>query len=171
MNRAKRFLNKRGFTLVESAAVLAIVGVVASIGVTNYERMNERSKNSHRVAEINALKSLVDSYQAEFNAFPSTAGGWRSSTPTDVFYDPNYIPGIPSSTLPHEKDENESRCVSLGSQDSEFKPSYYYKSDGADYKIMNHCSSAFYEALSDQQRSYEGLTWAISISTPGAADW
>ncbi len=67
MKRAAR--NPRGFSLIEVMVVVAIVGVLTSVALPTFERMNVRSKTSERPLVMNAiLRGIEDIYRRNGSA-------------------------------------------------------------------------------------------------------
>jgi prepilin-type N-terminal cleavage/methylation domain-containing protein len=69
-------MNKKGFTLVELMIVLAILGLLAGIGVPQYMKTLENSREATDKANIGRLQSAVDAFNAETGwwVFPLTGG-------------------------------------------------------------------------------------------------
>lgn len=57
--------NKKGFTLVELLVVLAILGLLAGIGIPQYLQTLKRSRQAADAALIATVQSAVDGYLAE----------------------------------------------------------------------------------------------------------
>lgn len=58
-------MNEKGFTLVELMVVLAILGLLAGIGVPQYMKTLERSRQAADNAALAAFQSAVDAFIAE----------------------------------------------------------------------------------------------------------
>lgn len=63
-----RKMNKKGFTLVELMVVLAILGLLAGIGIPQYMNTLERSREAADNAIIATVQSAVDGFLAETGA-------------------------------------------------------------------------------------------------------
>ena len=94
-----------GFTLVELMLVVAIMGVLASIGIPAFVNYQLTSKRSEAFANLAALAKAQKAYYAEFNGFVSVAsepgftlgespsGIKRDKTPVDTaFADVGWVP-------------------------------------------------------------------------------
>ncbi len=66
-------MNKEGFTLVELMVVLAILGLLAGIGIPSYMNVLNRAKVGTDIASIAQV-------QANVNAFIAEIGGWAKIT-------------------------------------------------------------------------------------------
>jgi prepilin-type N-terminal cleavage/methylation domain-containing protein len=69
----KVFLNKRGFTLLEILIVIAIIGILVSLGVVSYSAAQQKSRDSRRRADMKAAQSAWEQYYADHNgSYPAT---------------------------------------------------------------------------------------------------
>ncbi len=62
----------RGFTLVELAIVLAVVGVLASVATTKYQEFLERARVASAIAEMQGIARMLDSLQIDGGELPAT---------------------------------------------------------------------------------------------------
>ena len=64
--------NKRqGFTLVELAVVIVIIGVLAAFGVPRFLKSVERSKAGEAVSYLSAIRSSQERYQSQNGTYAS----------------------------------------------------------------------------------------------------
>jgi prepilin-type N-terminal cleavage/methylation domain-containing protein len=64
--------NKRqGFTLVELAVVIVIIGVLAAFGVPRFLKSVERSKAGEAVSYLSAIRSSQERYQSQNGSYAS----------------------------------------------------------------------------------------------------
>lgn len=61
---------KRGFTLIELLIVVAIIAILASIGMVNYMHAQVRSKVSRAKAEMQTIATGLEAYYTDYNAYP-----------------------------------------------------------------------------------------------------
>ena len=79
MNVLKR-LNSKGFSLAEVTTVVIIMGILASIGISNYTRMKRKRLQAEAKAQLGVLHSRMTNFQTEWGDY------WG------VFVDINYSP-------------------------------------------------------------------------------
>ena len=64
-----RKMNKKAFSLVELMIVVAIIGLLAAIGVPQYAKFQARARQSEAKAALGALYSAEQSFFQEWNCF------------------------------------------------------------------------------------------------------
>ncbi len=75
---------ERGFTLVELAVVLAIIGILVAIALPTYFGARNRAYESEAKNMLQELRSMVWSYYLEKGSWP-TAGTWSAgNTNTEI---------------------------------------------------------------------------------------
>ncbi len=63
------FNNKGGFSLVELMIVVAIIGLLAAIGVPQYQKFQARARQSEAKASLSALYTAEKSFFGEWNMY------------------------------------------------------------------------------------------------------
>jgi type IV pilus assembly protein PilA len=61
--------NQKGFTLVELLIVVAIIGVLSTIGVPTFRRMIQKSKKSEAKVNLGGIYTAEAAFQSEYNTF------------------------------------------------------------------------------------------------------
>lgn len=64
-----------GFTLIELLVVVAIIGVLTSLVVVNYQNARERARDAQRKGDFSAIKSGLRLYYNDFQGYPNDNQG------------------------------------------------------------------------------------------------
>ena len=84
---------RRGFTLVEIAIVMAIIGVVAALASTSYQAYIERVRVLRAVIEIKNFATQLEGYLADSGSLPPTLADAGLGAPRDPWGNPyQYLP-------------------------------------------------------------------------------
>ncbi len=67
-------MKKNGFTLIEILIVVAIIGLLSTMGLMAFQKSLQRSRDARRISEIKALQGAAEQYYADQlpNAYPVT---------------------------------------------------------------------------------------------------
>lgn len=65
----------RGFTLVELLIVVAIIGVLSTLGVPTFRRMIQKSKKAEAKVELGGLFTAESAFNAEYSAYGNNLNG------------------------------------------------------------------------------------------------
>jgi len=87
--------NKNGFTLVELIVVIAIIGIISTLVVVNFNSSRIRSRDAQRVNNIHEMQTALELYYNRYKNYPTaiTAGQTFSSNGI-IYIDP--VPTNPS---------------------------------------------------------------------------
>jgi type IV pilus assembly protein PilA len=66
---SSRVILPRGFTLIELMIVVAIIGLLAAIGIPNYVKFQCRAKQTEAKSSLKTLYVAEETYRAEFNDY------------------------------------------------------------------------------------------------------
>ncbi len=62
--------NKSAFTLIELLVVVAIISILASIAIPNYQHAQVKAKATAVLAEMKSLSTAVEAYYIDNNSYP-----------------------------------------------------------------------------------------------------
>lgn len=84
----KKFPSSRrsGFTLIEIMLVVAILALLASIGIPNYLRARKRAQAARLLDDLKAVDHAMELYAVEFKK-----GGNETMTTSDVIFLKRYL--------------------------------------------------------------------------------
>jgi prepilin-type N-terminal cleavage/methylation domain-containing protein len=112
---SKRNKTVSGFTLLEVLIVIAIIGILVSVGVASYSYAQKRARDSARREHLRAVQGAWEQFYADNdNSYPATCG--FSANPTAGVMSGTYLPGglptDPRNTEDFEYDFSDSHCSS-----------------------------------------------------------
>lgn len=167
----------KGFTLIELLVVIAIIGLISTIAMISISGARAKARVARRLSDLDSIRTALEMYYTENNAYPSTANNWRiDCMPNRQFFD-NYIPDLAPKyvgILPHDP---KTKC-SGGNGDYY----YAYRSNGQNYKFlapivpnvfnaMERCGDGAARGVIDPQRPCNAGDQAWAVYTDGAHDW
>lgn len=101
--------NKAGFTLIELMIVMAIIGILASIAVPNYQWALIRAREAVLSENLYGIRSAIDQYYADQGKYPDAltdlaARSYLRSIPIDPFTKRNdtWVVTAPPAEMPSE---------------------------------------------------------------------
>ena len=82
-----RSKTRKGFTLVELAVVIVIIGVLAAFGVPKFLNSVEKSKASEAFNYLSTVQSAQERYLAQNGVYATTVGALDISLPPPQYFD------------------------------------------------------------------------------------
>ncbi len=73
---------KRGFTLLELIVVIIIVGILATLGFTQYTRVVEKGRTAEARMILGSIRSAQEAYKLEKGNYTATIGDLAVGAPT-----------------------------------------------------------------------------------------
>ncbi|MFH1187171.1 MAG: prepilin-type N-terminal cleavage/methylation domain-containing protein [Candidatus Levyibacteriota bacterium] len=64
------FNKKEGFTLIELLIVVAIIGILATLLMSNFVGVRQRGRDAQRKSDMRQLQSALEMYRADEGAYP-----------------------------------------------------------------------------------------------------
>lgn len=79
-------MKARGFTIVELLIVIVVIAILAAISIVAFNGVQERGRDSRRVADMNSIAKALEVYKAQMGRYPlvnhtglGAQSGWESS--------------------------------------------------------------------------------------------
>lgn len=108
MNKIKSgftFMRSNGFTLIELLVVISIIGVLVAVSIFGLSGARESARDARRKSDLELIKSGLEIYKADCNAYPATLGTTLigSGTPTSCSASNTYITTVPLDPISASK--------------------------------------------------------------------
>src|SRR3569833_1035048 len=69
-----KLTSQEGFTLVENMIMVAIIGILASIAIPNYQKYQAKARTTEGKLYLAAVYTAEKSYQIEYSSYTSCIG-------------------------------------------------------------------------------------------------
>lgn len=128
--------SRRGFTLIEIMVAVAIMGILASIGLGSYISSLSKGRDSQRKQDLAQIQKALSAYQNDFQSYPGCSTNLK-------------IVGCGDGTEECDWGDSFSRDIDVGGGETETKTymsrlpsdpssdaSYVYISDGDQYQLF-----------------------------------
>jgi len=106
LRRPRRAAN--GFTLLELVMVMTIIVILAAVGVTNYQHLQQKARESVLKQDLRELRRALDQYAADREKLPSAlddlvTSGYIHDVPVDpITVDKDWIADMGDDTISRE---------------------------------------------------------------------
>src|SRR5687768_7448392 len=87
--------DKLGFTIVEVTITVVIIGILVSIGIFSYTKIQAESRDSQRTARLNTLIEALEKYYAKNGEYPSCSAMTQSADTIAT----SVLPGLDKTAL------------------------------------------------------------------------
>lgn len=138
--------NQTGFTLVELMISVAIVAILAGIGISTYSNAQAVARDAQRRETLNNLATALETFKTATGAYPITPpSAWYGSDPAETRFpnnNGNWIPGLAPDyikQLPKDPKGGLSTFTACGPPGSYLREYLYRSEDGKGYKLLSHC--------------------------------
>lgn len=127
-----------GFTLIELLIVIAIIGILATLLMSNFIGVRQRARDGKRKSDISQMQAALEQYRADHGTYPPLNNTLTCNT---ALTDPNNVAIVYMKKIPCDP-------FVLTGQSYYNNGSYYYTSDGTSYTL-----AACLENASDPQKA------------------
>jgi prepilin-type N-terminal cleavage/methylation domain-containing protein len=79
-----------GFTLIELMIVMAIISILATMGINSYTTAMKRGRDAKRISDVNQIKQALVMYRADSGSYPNALAD----------LEPDYLNKIPTPPRP-----------------------------------------------------------------------
>ncbi len=118
-----------GFTLIELLVVMSIIGILAGISIFALSGARESARDGRRKADLEAIRSALELYKADCNAYVNASGNVASALDTDAAGTRLVGSGSPASCATTNVYLEEIPKDTLTGRN------YYYSSGGTTYEL------------------------------------
>lgn len=118
-----------GFTIVELVVVIAVIGILVTIGTIAYRSIQDKTNFSIIDTDLKTIKASVEKYYAKNGSYPTTADVWKFRARDGNDFIPGLYPDFYTSPLPD---------VMTGSKTTNTQNTYAYRSNGAYYRLIRY---------------------------------
>lgn len=94
-SRSSIFTLESGFTLIEIIVVLAIIGMLSGLAMTNFTTVIQKSRDGQRKADLRQIQSALEMYRADHGKYPTSVPNCSPSLKGDCSSTRTYLETVP----------------------------------------------------------------------------
>lgn len=68
-------VKRRGFTLIELLIVMAILGLLMVLGMSNFQTARVKAKDAKRKSDLATIAKSLEAYANDYNKYPTSSSG------------------------------------------------------------------------------------------------
>lgn len=121
---------QNGFTLIELLVVVGVVALIASMVIVSVSRARAKSRDTKRVANLDAIRGALELYKDAQGTYPATTttACWINSISTSLCTLINsWNPSLQTALQPY---------IQVLPSDPKAGQKYYYNATTSNYKIL-----------------------------------
>ncbi len=80
MKKSKKREENKGFTMVELLVVMAILGILSTIGLTSFRTSLMKSRDAKRKSDLEQIQRALEMYNNDYGKYPTSASGKITTT-------------------------------------------------------------------------------------------
>ncbi len=93
--QAKR--SKRGFTLVELMIVITVIGILATLGIVYFSRVQAQARDAKRKGDVHNIVTALQAYYTENGAYPTQSPAGDAATSINDELETNFMQDVPAA--------------------------------------------------------------------------
>jgi general secretion pathway protein G len=124
----RRRCGAKGFTLIELMIVMALIVVLASIGLAMHANSQTRAREAVLKEDLFRLRDAIDQYYADKNSYPSSL---------DTLVSDKYLRAIPVDPFTQSADTWQTTMSEIDPANPSAQPGIYDVKSGSDRTAMD----------------------------------
>lgn len=125
---AVRWLDRRGFTLIELMVVMSLVVILAGIGLAMHANSQTRAREAVLSEDLFRMRDAIDQYYADKNAYPASL---------DALVSDKYLRAIPVDPFTNSADTWVTTLSESDPSNPSAQPGIYNVKSGSDRTALN----------------------------------